>query len=80
MSELSEVCFSQSEQCRTVKLRVSANVVVRVRVKWLSITVLPNFFGVVASFNVDGARAPVFFLARHIISPFDQKDALARRS
>ena len=46
------------------------------RVQWLAVNVAPGFFGVVLSVEVDRARAPVVFLARHVIAAFKQQDLL----
>src|SRR6266571_7834917 len=76
MTNLAEVFFAQTEQCRTVELRVAADKIVRVRMQLFAINVAPRFFRVVLAFEVNGARAPVVLLARHVIAAFEQKDLL----
>jgi len=59
---------------RAVKFRVTPNKIVRVRVQLFAVNVAPSFLGVVLGVEVDGARAPVVFLARHVVATFEQKD------
>src|SRR5919109_3347533 len=45
----------------------------------LAVLVAPDLFGVVLGVDVDGARAPIVFLAWHIVAPFEQQNAFAGR-
>src|SRR6516162_11363224 len=76
---LSKVLLPQPEQSCTVKLCVSANVVVRVRMEWFAGFVLPDLFRLIFPFDVDGAGIPVGFFARDIVAPLEQQDSLAQR-
>ena len=55
MANLAEVTFAQPEQRRSIKFRVAAHVVVRVRMQRLAVLVVPHLFGVVLRLDVDGA-------------------------
>src|SRR5215472_4191315 len=68
MPDFSEVFPAQAEQSRAVKLGVSADVVVCVRVERLSVPVPPLFFGLVFPLDVDGARIPVGLFAANVIT------------
>src|SRR5215467_6313898 len=55
MADFSEVFPAQAEQGRAVELRVSADVIIRMRMERLSVLVVPLFFGLIFAFDVDGA-------------------------
>src|SRR5262245_29245032 len=63
MPDFSEVFPAQAEQCRAVELRVSPDVIIRVRMERLSVLIAPLFFGLIPAFDVDGARIPVGLFA-----------------
>src|ERR1051326_8986507 len=77
MANLAKVLLAQTKQRGAVKLRVAAHEIIRVRMKLLACAVAPRLFGVVPRFDVDGARAPVIFLAGYVIAAFEQQDLLA---
>ncbi|MCG3163382.1 MAG: hypothetical protein JMDDDDMK_04779 [Acidobacteria bacterium] len=79
MANLAEIFLAQSEQRRAVKFGVAADVIVRVRMQRPAIPVVPDFFRVVFRFDVDGARFPIVFLARHESAAFEQQNSFARR-
>src|ERR1051326_6970092 len=54
MPDLAKILFTQPEQSRAVKFRVSADVIVSVRMKVLAVAVFPYFFGVIFRLQVDG--------------------------
>src|SRR5262249_37176114 len=60
-----------------VKLRVSADIVVGVRVQLVAVPVAPDLARVVLRVDVHGARAPVVLLARHEVAALEEEDALA---
>src|SRR5512143_2651159 len=76
MPKLAEVFFSQPEERGTVKLRISTDVVVRMRMEIFSIAILPHFFGSVLPFQIDDSRTPVVLFARHVVPSFEQKNLL----
>src|SRR5216110_159081 len=76
MLDLAEVLFAEAEQCRSVELRVPADVVVRVRMKIAPLRIAPSFFRGVPPL-VYRSRAPVLLLALPIIAALDQQDLLA---
>src|ERR1044072_5257010 len=77
MANLAEVLLAQTKQRRAVKFCVATDEIIRVRMKLLACAVAPRLFGVVPRFEVDGARAPVIFLAGPVIAPLEQQDLLA---
>src|SRR6185369_6721544 len=78
MSNLTKVFFSQTKESSAVKLRVTTNEIIRVRMKLLAQVVAPRLFRVVFRFEIYGARAPVVLLTRNVIAAFEEKDLLAR--
>jgi hypothetical protein len=77
MVNLTEVFFPETEQRGAVELSIAADVVISVRMELFAVLVVPNFFGLVFSFEVYGAGIPVVFLPRNIAAPFQEQDALA---
>src|SRR6185369_11495853 len=78
MPNLTEVFFSQTKECGAVKLRVTPDEIIRVRMKFLAFAVAPRFFRVVFAFEVYGARAPVVLFTRNVIAALEEKNLLAR--
>ena len=76
MTKLAEVLVAQTEQSGAVEFRVSADVVVGVRMERLAVLVVPHFFGVIFRLDVDGARAPVVLLAPDVVAPLEQENPL----
>src|SRR5262249_48595595 len=76
MLELAEILFAHAEERGTVKLRVSADVVVSMGMQVLAVFVFPKLFGVVLRFDVDGLRVPVVALARDVIAALQDQDLL----
>ena len=79
MANFPEILFAESEQGRAEKLRVTADVVVGVRVQLFAVPVPPHFRGLVLALGIDRAGIPVVLLARHIVTAFEQENAFARR-
>src|SRR5215813_9388185 len=79
VTNFAEVLFAQAKERRTVEFSIAADVIVRVRMQLLTVRVAPGFLGVVLSFKVDRARAPVVLLAWHVITTFEQENFLAGR-
>src|SRR5215510_11796494 len=77
MTNLAKIFFPQTKQCCAVKFGVAANVIVRVRMQFLTVRVTPGFLRVVPGFEVNGARAPVVLLARYVITTLKQQNLLA---
>jgi hypothetical protein len=75
--EFPEVFLAQAEQSGAVELRVATDVIVRVRVKFLAVFVAPQLLRLILALDVDGARAPVVLLARHVVAPLEDQNALA---
>src|SRR5712692_5147492 len=75
--QLAEILVAQPEQRCAIELRVSAYVVVRVRMQRLAIAVAPLFTRVVLRVLDDGARAPVVLLPRYKTAAFENQDPLA---
>jgi len=80
VAQLAKIFFPQSKKGSAVELRISTNVVVRVRVKGLPGLVLPYFFRLVFPFDIDSPRIPVALLTRDVVASFQKQDSLARRS
>src|SRR6185369_602015 len=78
MPNLAKVFLAQPKQSRAVKLRVAPDEVVRVRMKFLTITIAPCLFGVVLRLEIYSARAPVVLLTRNVIATLEEKNLLAR--
>src|SRR6185436_18212560 len=78
MTNLAKVFFPQSKERGAVKLRVTTNEIIRVRMKLLTLVVAPRFFRVVFAFEVYGARAPVVLFTRNVIAALKEKNLLAR--
>src|SRR5262249_8534303 len=67
------------EQSSSIKLRVSADVVVRVRMQLGSVAIVPDFFGVILRLEIHRGGAPVVLLARNIVAALQNKNLLPRR-
>src|SRR5262249_34973334 len=57
--EGAEILAPKPEQCCAIKFRIAANAVVGMRVEWIAVAVVPDFFGLVFALDVYDARAPV---------------------
>src|SRR6185503_21102596 len=77
MTNLAEVFFAQTKERRAVELCITADEIIRVRVQCLPVAIAPRLFGVVFTFEIDGASAPVILLARYVIAAFEEEDLLA---
>src|SRR6266516_367612 len=77
MAQLAEVALPQPEQRGAVELRVAPDVVVRVRVEFLSVLVPPLFLCAVAALEHDRLGVPVLLLAGNVDAALEQQDALA---
>src|SRR6185369_2577921 len=71
MTNLTKVFLSQTKESRAVKLRVTANKVIRVRMKLFTFAVAPRLFRVVPALEVYGARAPVVLLTRNVLAALE---------
>ena len=79
MFDLAEVFFAQTKQRRAEKLRVAADIVVRMRMQLVAVSVVPLFFGLVSALEVHGARIPVVLFARHVTAALEDQYFLSRR-
>src|SRR5690349_6131786 len=71
VADFVEVFPAQTKESRAVKLRVSADVVVRVRMERFAVLVTPFFLRLVFNFDVDRARVPVGLFAAYVVAAFD---------
>src|SRR5215469_4139124 len=78
VANLPEIVPAQAKQCCAVKFRVSAHVIVCMRVQLLAIYVTPQLFRVVLRIDVDGFRIPVVLFASHVVATLKNEDPLAR--
>src|SRR5215813_8838986 len=78
MLDFAKILPAQAKQRSTIELRIAANIIVRVRMQRLAVSVAPNFPGVVLGIEVDSTRIPVILLAQHIVAAFEQQYMLAR--
>src|ERR1044071_7798430 len=77
MANLTKILFPQAKQRSAVKLGISAYEIIRVWMQLVAFHVAPGLFSVVSTFEVNGACAPVVFLARNVISALEQQDLFA---
>src|SRR5207247_9525030 len=75
VAQLSEVPLPQPKQRRTVKLGVTADVVVGVGVEIVPGRVAPHFLGAVPALEDHGARVPVLLLPRHVFAALAEQAA-----
>src|SRR6516225_4304692 len=76
MTNLAEVLSTQPEERSSIKFRIAAYIVVDVRMEVLAVPVLPHFLRLILAVKVNGGGAPVVFLARDVIAPFEQQNSL----
>jgi hypothetical protein len=67
--DFSKVFFAQTKKGGSVELGVSAYIVVGMRMKRLSVFVIPQLFGVVFCVHVDSLTVPIVFLTSNIVAP-----------
>ena len=79
MPDFSEVFPAQAEQGGPVELRVSSDVIIRVRMEGPSIFIAPLLFGLILALDVDGARIPVGLFPANVIATLQDQDTLAGR-
>src|SRR5262245_46063376 len=79
MLQLTEVLAAESEERGAVELGVTSDPVVRVGMERLAVAVAPRLLRLILALEVDGARAPVVLLARHVVAALEEQDLLARR-
>src|SRR6516225_4875423 len=77
MPDLSKVFLAQPEQRGAVELSVSAHVVIGVGMEVLAVTILPLFLRLIFPLKINGSGAPVVFLTRDVITPFEQQNLLS---
>src|SRR5215470_8195815 len=77
MANLSEIPLSQAEESCAVELRISAHIVVRMRMQLLPLLVAPEFFCVVLGIDVDELWIPVGLFAGDIIATLQDENPLA---
>ena len=77
VSNLAKIFFAQTEQRGAVEFRVAADVIICVWMEGFAVLVVPGFFRVVLRVEIYSPRAPVIFLARHIVAALEQQDFLA---
>src|SRR5215207_3732440 len=76
MTNLAKIFLAQAKQRCAVEFRVATDKIVCVWVQLFAINIAPSLFGVVPRVEVDGARAPVVLLARHVIASLEQQNLL----
>src|SRR6516162_9431331 len=76
----SEIFVAEAKQCGSIKLRVAANVIVRVRMERLALGIVPMLLGLILTFEVHQLRIPIGFLARNEVAALENEDLLPRRS
>src|SRR5262249_39301709 len=69
---------AESEERGAVELGVTADPVVRVGMERLAVAVAPRLLRLILSLEVDGPRAPVVRLARHVLAALGEQDLLPR--
>src|SRR5919109_1798260 len=74
MANLAEVFLAQPKQRRTEEFRIAADVVIGVRVKFLAVLIVPDFFGLIFSLEVDRPRVPVVLFSGHIAAAFNKQN------
>src|SRR5207249_7047025 len=79
MADLAEVLLPHPDERRAVELRVPADVVVGAGVELPAVPVAPGLLDVVAALGDDRVRVPVLLLARDVVAPLEEQDALAGR-
>src|SRR5215216_5611826 len=77
MTNLTKVFLSQTKERCAVEFGVAANEVIRMRMQLLAVAVAPRLFGVVFTFEIYGARAPVLLFPRNVIAAFEEQGLLA---
>src|SRR6516165_9251659 len=77
MSQFAEILAAQAEQRRTIELRVSTHVVIRVGMEFFAIFVLPLFLGLIFAYHVYRVAVPILFLAIHVVTALDEKNSFA---
>src|SRR5437899_3365383 len=76
MMNFAEVLAAQAEERGAIKLRVSAHVIIGMRMQLLAIAVMPHFLGLVMAFEIDYTGIPVVLLPRNITAALQQEDSL----
>src|SRR5437773_1892562 len=79
MSNLAEVFAAEAEESCAVKLGVSTDIIISVRMKRLAVAIEPLLPSVVLGLHVDGERAPVVRLARDVIAALQHENSHSRR-
>src|SRR5215469_14482153 len=75
--DFSKVFPAQTEQGRAVELRVSTDVVIRVRMERLTVLVAPLLLGLILALDIDGARIPISLFPPNVVAPFEDQDTFA---
>src|SRR5262249_53965864 len=70
--------LAEPEQGRAEELRITADVIIRVWMQLLSVSVSPHFLGLILALGIDRAWVPVVLLAWDIIAALQQQNAFAR--
>ncbi len=79
MVNFPEILFAQSEKRSAIELRVASYIVVRVRMKWLTVLVAPFFLGLILSLDVHRAGIPIGLFPTNVIAALENQNALSRR-
>src|SRR5439155_22335538 len=74
---VADIFIAQAEEHGTLLFRIAADVIIFVWMEGFAVLVVPGFFRVVLRVEIYGPRAPVIFLARHIVAALEQQDFLA---
>src|SRR6185369_17492049 len=79
MTNVAKIFLAQAKQGCAVEFRVATDKIVCVWVQLFAVNIAPRLFGVVLGVEVDGARAPVVLLARHVITSLEEQNLLSGR-
>src|SRR5215467_948994 len=79
MPDFPKVFPAQAEEGRAVELRVSPDVIIRVRMERLPVLIAPFFLGLILALDVDRSRIPVGLFATYVIAALQDQDTLAGR-
>src|SRR5437764_15084883 len=65
MFNLAKIFFPQTEERGSIEFRVTANVIIGVRMQFCAVCVTPKLYRVVSSVRIHLHRAPIFVLTRN---------------
>src|SRR5581483_6159642 len=79
MTHFAEVFTTEPKQRGAVKLGISADIVIRMRMKLASVAIVPNLFGVVFRLEIHRRGAPVIFLAGNVVASLEDENLFSGR-